>query len=423
MPGSRLPPPWLLPLVLSAFAVQTDDFVIIGVLPAIASAMSVSEAAAGQLVTVYSLVYALAAPLWAVLFARVPQRRALLCALAVFAAANVAAPLADGYLTLTALRVLAALAAAVVLPTALALASTLAPPERRGRHLAAVMTGLTGAVLLGVPLGTWIGSLWGWPATFAFCGVLGLVALALAARTLPGGLVEEEHRTLSDLVRPLVDRTVAAVLVITVLTVAGNLAFQTYVAVVLAGLSGVTPVVLGVLLVCSGIGGLLGAQASGHLVDRFGPLRTLRGSVTLFCLTMSALALLWSTAPVPLWAVVPLLVVWSAAAWAVPPSLQTLMLDRAGTRAASRAVAVHSASVYVGAALGGVLGGAAVAASPGLVPVVAAVLAGLGLLFVPGRRWSPTRDRPRTGGAGGGRPPHPRRARRPGTGRHRDGDR
>lgn len=383
MSSFQRPPAWLLALVLAAFAVQTDDFIIIGVLPSIASDVDVSEAAAGQLVTVYSLVYALTAPLWAVLFARVPRRRALFWALAVFTAANVAVLLVDGYLALVALRVVAALAAAVVLPTSLAIASTQAPPERRGRYLATVMMGLTGAILIGVPLGTWIGAILNWQATFVFGGFLGLTSLLLAARALPAGSdgADEERQTLTDLVRPLVNRTVAVVLTITVLTVAGNLAFQTYIAVILSGLSGVTPTLLAVLLVCSGIGGLLGTQVSGRLVDRLGALRAFLCAVVLFCLTMSALALLWLAAPVPVWAVAPLLMVWSAAAWAVPPSLQTLMLDRAGERAASQAMAVHSSSVYVGAALGGALGGAAVALSPGLVPAAAAAAAAFGLLL------------------------------------------
>ncbi|MFC9089774.1 MFS transporter [Nocardiopsis dassonvillei] len=393
MSGFQRPPLWLLALALAAFAVQTDDFIIIGVLPSIASDVDVSEAAAGQLVTVYSLVYALTAPLWAVLFARISRRRALFWALAVFTAANVAVPLVDGYLPLVALRVVAALAAAVVLPASLAIASTQAPPEHRGRYLATVMTGLTGAILIGVPLGTWIGALLGWQATFVFGGLLGLASLALAARALPAGAdgADQEPQALADLVRPLVNRTVAAVLAITVLTVAGNLAFQTYIAVVLSGLSGVTPALLAVLLVCSGVGGLLGTQASGRLVDRLGPFRAFLCAVVLFCLTMSAMALLWLAAPVPVWAVVPLLMVWSAAAWAVPPSLQTLMLDRAGTRAASQAMAVHSSSVYVGAALGGVLGGAAVATSPGLVPAAAAAAAGFGLLLSALIRRAPAR--------------------------------
>lgn len=243
MSGSQRPPLWLLALALAAFAVQTDDFIIIGVLPSIAFDVDVSEAAAGQLVTVYSLVYALTAPLWAVLFARISRRRALFWALAVFTAANVVVPLVDGYLPLVALRVVAALAAAVVLPASLAIASTQAPPERRGRYLATVMTGLTGAILIGVPLGTWIGALLGWQATFVFGGLLGLASLALAARALPAGAdgTDQEPQAPADLVRPLVNRTVAVVLAITVLTVAGNLAFQTYIAVVLSGLSGVTP--------------------------------------------------------------------------------------------------------------------------------------------------------------------------------------
>ena len=394
MRTSDRPPPWLLALAAAAFAVQTDDFIIIGVLPSIASGLHVPEAAAGQLVTVYSLVYALTAPLWAVLFARLPRRRVLLWALAVFTAANAAVPLADSYPALMALRTAAALAAAVVLPSALAIASTQAPPERRGRHLALVMTGLTGAVLAGVPLGTWIGALLGWQATFVFCGLLGALSLLLSARTLPAAAdtADGERRPLAALVRPLLDRRVAAVLAATVAAVAGNLAFQTYIAVVLAGLAGVAPAVLAALLVCSGAGGLLGTQAAGRLVDRFGALRAFLTAGAVFCAAMAAMALLWPLAPVPVWAVVaPLLVAWSAAAWAIPPSLQALMLDGAGAEAAAQAMAVHSSSVYVGAALGGAVGGVVVAAAPGLLPAAAALAVALGLLFGPLARLAPGR--------------------------------
>ncbi|GAA1983308.1 MFS transporter [Nocardiopsis rhodophaea] len=388
----------MLALALAAFAVQTDDFIIIGVLPAIASDIHVSESAAGQLVTAYSLVYALTAPIWAILFARVPRRRALFWALTTFTGANAAVLLVDVYPVLMALRVVAALAASVVLPTALAAASTQAPPDRRGRYLALVMMGLTGAILAGVPLGTWVGALLGWKATFAFGGLMGGLSLLLGLATLPAGAdaTDEERRTFADLLRPLFDRAVAVVLILTILTVAGNLAFQTYIAVILSGLAGVTPSVLGVLLVCSGVGGLLGTQASGRLVDRFGALRSFLAAGAVFGLAMAGLALLWLVSPVPVWGVAPILMVWSAAAWAVPPSLQALMLDRAGAEAASQAMAVHSSSVYVGAAVGGVLGGAAIAVSPGLVPAAAAAAAVLGLALSPLAR--------RPGGQGADRP-------------------
>ncbi|MFY7066089.1 MFS transporter [Nocardiopsis changdeensis] len=374
---------WLPALTLTAFAVQTDDFVVIGVLPGLAADLAVPPSAAGQLVTLYSLGYALTAPLWALLLARVPPRAVLTCSLAVFTAANLAVPLTEGLGPLLALRLLAALSAAVALPCALALTAAQAPPERRGRHLATVMTGLTGAVLLGVPLGAWAGGLFGWQAAFVLGGLLGAAALAASAATVPASGPVGERRGPVDLIRPLASRAVAAVLAATVLTVAGNIAFQTYLAVFLAGLAGVGPTALGALLVAAGVGGLVGTRVSGTLADRVGPGRAFAGAGAVFCAVMVAFALLWWLRPVPVAVVALLLVPWSAAAWAVPPALQTLMVARVGTRTAGRALAVHSSSVHVGAALGAVLGGAAVALGPGLVPAAAALAAALGLAAVP----------------------------------------
>ncbi|WP_017588984.1 MFS transporter [Nocardiopsis ganjiahuensis] len=400
----RTPPLWLLALVLAAFTVQTDDFIVIGVLPAIAADTGVSETAAGQLVTVYSLVYALTAPLWGVLLARLPLRRVLSAALAVFTLANLAVVWVEGYPALVALRVVAALAGAVVLPAALAAATTRAPQERRGRYLAAVMTGLTGAILLGVPAGTWIGAAFGWRATFVSCGLLGGLALLLAARSLPAagasreaapeggagapaptgtgpGAMAAVRAELAGSLRPLLNLTVVGLLAVTALVVAGNLAFQTYLAPFLAGLSGVGPHQLSALLVAAGVGGVAGTQYAGRMVDRVGPRWAFGLSCGAFCLTMAAFALLWLTAPVPVWAAAALLVCWSAAAWAVPTTVQALTLARVGPRAATQAMAVLSSSVYVGAALGGVGGGLAVAAGAGLVPVVATLSALSGLVL------------------------------------------
>ncbi|MEC4015400.1 MFS transporter [Streptomyces sp. H27-D2] len=138
---------------------------------------------------------------------------------------------------------------------------------------------------------------------------------------------------------------------------------------------------MAMLLVCSGAGGILGTQLSGRLVDRYDPPRCLVLASSLFCGAMLAFALLWLVRPVPVALVAALLACWSAAAWAVPPGIQALMLVRVGHQAAAQAMAVHSSSVYVGAAAGGALGGAVVALEPGLLPVIAAALVALGLLL------------------------------------------
>lgn len=120
---------WLVGLLLATFVIGTDDFIIAGILPAIAGDLGVSEAAAGQLVTVFSLTYAVAAPVLAVV-------------------------------------------AAAVSPAAFAVAGSLAKPERVGRAIGTVAAGLTVSLVVGVPLGAWISEVFDWRATFVTVGIL-----------------------------------------------------------------------------------------------------------------------------------------------------------------------------------------------------------------------------------------------------------
>ncbi|GAA4887421.1 hypothetical protein GCM10023405_00440 [Streptomonospora salina] len=121
---------WLVCLLLAAFVIGTDDFVIAGVLPAIAEEQAISEAAAEQLVTVFSITYAAAAPPIAVATARWPRKALVVGGLTVFAALNLLTALAPSYAALMALRVLAALIAASITPAVFATAARLARPDR-----------------------------------------------------------------------------------------------------------------------------------------------------------------------------------------------------------------------------------------------------------------------------------------------------
>ncbi|WP_231619101.1 MFS transporter, partial [Nonomuraea sp. SBT364] len=178
-------PGWLLALTFTTFAFATDDYVIAGVLPAISDGLGVSEAAGGQLVTAFSLAFALTAPVASVVTASWPRRRLIVGALLLFTAVNWVSALVTSYPVLMGLRVLAAVAAAAVVPAAYAIAASLAPEGRQGRYLALVMGGLTGSLMLGVPIGTWVGGAFGWQATFVLGGLLGLASLAAVHRTLP----------------------------------------------------------------------------------------------------------------------------------------------------------------------------------------------------------------------------------------------
>lgn len=189
-----------------------------------------------------------------------------------FCAANLAVPLATSYAALVTLRVLAALAAAVVLPTVFGVTASLSSPDRQGRDLAAVMTGLTAAVVAGIPLGTWVGAALGWQATFVAGGLLGVVALVLLRVCVPEPPVPPAVGA-AERLRPLTRPTVLLVLLAAVVAVAGNLMFQTYLAPFLEGAGDVGSAGLGGLLVLTGVAGVAGGRLSGTLVDRSGPAR------------------------------------------------------------------------------------------------------------------------------------------------------
>ena len=156
-----------------------------GLLGEVAEDLSVSVGSAGQLITLYAIVYAVGSPVLMRLTGAVARRRLLIVSLAVFAAANVAVVVLSSIGPLLASKVIAACAAAVFTPTMAVVAAIMATPEKRGRALATVTGGLTIAFAFEIPLGTLIGECFGWRAGFVLVGVLGAFALAGIAALLP----------------------------------------------------------------------------------------------------------------------------------------------------------------------------------------------------------------------------------------------
>ena len=175
----------LLPLILGAFAIGTETFMISGVLPTIAADLRVSPATAGSLVTIFALAYAVGSPVLAVATADFERKRMLSVALGVFAIANVLAALAPSFFWLAAARVALALSAGAFMPAAVAFATAMHSPAQRGRAIALVYAGMTLATVVGVPAGTLVASLANWRATFLGVGALSAVAVLGVVAMLP----------------------------------------------------------------------------------------------------------------------------------------------------------------------------------------------------------------------------------------------
>jgi predicted MFS family arabinose efflux permease len=151
----------LLALTVSAFAIGTTEFVIVGLIPTIAADLQVSLPSAGLLVSLYALGVAVGAPVLTALTGRLPRKTLLLALMALFTAGNLLAWQAPGYESLIVARVLTGLAHGVFFSIGSTIATGLVAKDKAASAIATMFTGLTVALVTGVPLGTFIGQHFG----------------------------------------------------------------------------------------------------------------------------------------------------------------------------------------------------------------------------------------------------------------------
>ena len=372
--GSRR---WVTPvltLALGSFAMGTDSFVVAGILPQLASGLRVSQSAAGQVVTAFALTYALAAPVLAALTSRLPRKPLMAVALVLFVAANLASAAAPNLTVLLLARVAAGLGAALYTPNASAAAVALGGPARRGQALSIILGGLTVGTVFGVPAGTAIGQHIGWQASLIFVAAVGTVALLGLLAALPA-LPALPPVPIAQRFGLLVNRRVLAIVAVMTLASAAGIIVYTYIAQILHATAHIAGTSLAIALLAWGLGGTIGAFASGWLTDRYGAHRTLLLALSALTATLAGLGYAASTA-----LVLALMVLNGAAAWAVATP-NNHRLTALVPRLPSVVISYNSSGIYLGQALGAALGGLLLthAASATTVCLVGAVL-GLGAL-------------------------------------------
>lgn len=383
-------------LAIGTFAVGTDAFVIAGVLPSIADSLRVSVGAAGQLVTVFALAYALTAPFVGALTAGWSRRTTLLAALGVFAAGNAVTALAPTYALVLGSRVVAAVGAALFTATASATAARLAGPERRGRAIAIVMFGVTSSLVLGTPIGTALSSVTNWRTTLWFVTALGLVAaiaVAIWLPRLPGEGGAAGTRVVRRLVGPLRVPGVAGLLLGTFVAFLGIYTPYTYFSAVYEPTTGGDGRLLASMLLVFGIAATVGNLTAGTLADRIGPARVIVGATALLAAVFAALPLLRGE----LWLAVPTVAVSGVLSFAVTTPQQQWLLTLA-PEAGSVATSLYQAALYLAVSASGVLGAVVldvrgsgwlgpVSGAVVLVAAVVAAVAGQGARGAAGRRF------------------------------------
>lgn len=368
-------PASLIVLALSAFAIGTTEFVIMGLLPNVAADLGVSIPSAGWLVTGYALGVAVGAPFMALATAHWPRKRALLALMGIFIVGNLLCAVASGYNMLMLARVVTALCHGAFFGIGAVVAASLVPENRRASAVALMFTGLTLANVLGVPLGTALGQAAGWRSTFWAVVAIGVVALIGLWRVLPA----DRNQPRADLRRELLALRGLGfwlALSMTVFFAASMFALFTYVAPLLQEVTGVSPRGVTGTLLLIGLGLTLGNFIGGRLAD-WRLATSLAGIFVALALTSAALR--W-TGHAFLPAEITLFL-WAAAAFAAVPALQINVVTF-GKDAPNLVSTLNIGAFNVGNALGAWVGGLVIDHGLGLtaVPLAASGLALLALI-------------------------------------------
>ncbi len=260
-------PPRLFVLAAATFATGTGTFVFSGLLEPMAADLRVSIGAAGQLATAFTVAFAIGAPIAANILAGSDRKRVLVLGLLALAALNMAAALAPDFASLMGLRIVTGLAATAIGPVASVAAVALAPPEQRGRAIAAVMAGLTLSFIFGIPLGSVVGAYFGWRATFVFAGLIAFGAALLIALVLPVVPMTAESRGRAAFAA-LWRGPVLILLASSLVAFAATFAVVAYIGPVVTAATGLTGSGVGAMQVFVGFGSILGIVTGGRLADR-----------------------------------------------------------------------------------------------------------------------------------------------------------
>ncbi|MGX5732392.1 MFS transporter [Pseudoxanthomonas beigongshangi] len=377
----------LFALTLAAFAIGTTEFVIVGLIPTIATDLGVTLPSAGLLVSLYALGVAIGAPVLTAMTARIPRKPLLVGLMVLFTVGNLVAWLAPGYGTLIVARLLTGLAHGVFFSVGSIVATSLVPREKAASAIATMFSGMTVAFVTGIPLGTFIGQHFGWRTTFLAVAVFGMVAMIGAQLLVPKNIAHAAPAPLRRQLNVLLQPRLLLVYAMTAVGYGGSLIAFTFLAPILEDIAGFRPQMVGLVLLAYGVSVAVGNVWGGRLADRRGPVGALK---IIFGLLAAVLLVLTFTASNP-WLVVLTVLAWGAVAFGNVPGLQVYVVRQAEQVApdATDVAAGFNISAFNLGVAGGSWAGAQVVAHLGLAhtPWIAALvtLGAFGLTVLSGR--------------------------------------
>lgn len=345
----------LLALAISAFGIGTTEFVPVGLLSTISDDLNISITLAGLLISGYAMGVAFGAPILTALTNRMSRKTLLMALMVIFIIGNSIAAVSTSFGLLLAARIITAFSHGVFFSIGSTIAADLVPEDKRASAIAFMFTGLTVATVTGVPLGTFIGQMFGWRATFGGVALLGVVGIIASAILIPKNIKDAPPSKFSDQLKILRNGPLLLAFAITALGYGGTFVAFTYLTPILQEITGFSPKVVSIILLVYGIAVAIGNSIGGKAADK-NPLKAL---LWMFIVQAIILVALTFTAPFKIVGVITIFLLGMFAFMNVP-GLQVLVVklaERYVPAAVNVASALNIAAFNLGIAIGAFVGG------------------------------------------------------------------
>lgn len=338
-------------LAIACFVTGMVELIVGGILDLISGDLHISLSAAGQLITLYSVIFAISGPVLLAATARMERKRLYQIALLVFIAGNVLSSVSSSFLMMIIARVLSAASSALITVLSITMASQMAKEEYKARAIGVIFMGVSGSLVLGVPIGMMLGNAFGWRAPFMMITVLSVVSLIAISLLIPK-TQPEVAIPLRQQLTSLKNGKIIFGQLITVLMLTGHLTLYAYLTPFLQETLQLGASALSLFYLIFGIAAVMGGGVGGWVTDKFGPQKSIIAIVSTFAVIMFLMPL--STVSVYVCLIV--MVVWSALSWSISPSLQSYLIQTA-PESANIQQSLNSSATHIGIAIGSAIGG------------------------------------------------------------------
>jgi len=339
-------------LSIICFVLGTSEYVIVGVLDKIASDVSITIAQAGQLISVFAITAAIGTPVAIYFLKNIHQRKILILSLAIILVSCVIMYLSLNYQVLLLARIIMALGVGVFNVYCFIVATGLAPANKRTSAIATITVGYNAALIVGLPIGRMVTSVWGWQSIFAFTALFCLAAIPVMYKYIPADYHKSESNGSNQFAVIFKPKIILNVLV-SFFWILGYALLYSYITPFLTSTTTMNENLLSIALFAFGVATLIGNKSGGYLGDKIGNSKTTLYSM-IFHVTSLVLLSLFVDAT---YFTVFILMLWAISAWAVGPILRFNVLDLS-PEAPQFILSLYNSIIHLGFAIGAALGGA-----------------------------------------------------------------